>query len=74
MNKPQEIDSIFTKAVLALEEAIFEFEDLLQKSSSLKKKDFEDIVTAKELAESSRNLAVCVIASFNGKKKPLISV
>lgn len=72
MSKPQKIDDKFAQAVLALEEAIFEFEDLLenQEEHCLKNKDVEDLITSKELAESSRDLIICVIASVNGKKRP----
>ena len=70
MSRPNEIDDKFAKIILAIEESIFELEDLLDLNNSFSEKENEDLITAKELAQSARDLVVTVIASNCGKKPP----
>lgn len=69
MSKPQEIDDKLAHVILALEESIFELEELID-SFKFSSKEREDLIAAKELAQSGRDLTICVIASKNGKKPP----
>ncbi len=65
-NSEKKKNDKFAEAVLALEEAIFELEDLLQNHEFLPG-DREDLKSAMELAISSRDLTTHVIASTSGK-------
>lgn len=69
MSKPNETDNKFSHIIFGLEEAIFELEEILN-GSNFSEKEKEDLITAKELAISSRDISMCVIASKNGKKQP----
>lgn len=69
-NHPQEIDDKFAHIVLALEEAIFEIDEIINNNIIDNKKSKEDLMTTKELAQSARDLTIAVIASVNGKDLP----
>lgn len=69
MTKPQEIDDKFAQSVLALEEAIFEIEDIIENHEFTDDQRYE-LITSKRMSESARDLIIGVIASINGKKLP----
>lgn len=69
MLKPHEVDDKLAEVILALEESIFELEEIIE-NFNFSEKEKEDLITAKELAQSSRDLTICVIASKNGKRPP----
>ena len=70
MTKPQAIDDKFAQAVLALEEAAFELEDILENHEDFTDDQKYDLLTSKKMAESARDFIIHVIASISGKKLP----
>lgn len=70
MSRPQETDDKFNRAILLLEESIFEYEDIMENDASkLSEEQKEDLIKSIELACSARDLTVSVIASIKGKTR-----
>jgi hypothetical protein len=70
--QPKDIDDKFAAIILSLEEAIFNLEDLLE-NHDFSEKEISDLITTKELAQSSRDMTIAIIASKNNKKVPNIN-
>lgn len=68
-NKRNLIHDKFATIIATLEESLFEMEEISE-NESVSETEKEDIITAKELTESARNLCLTVIASYTGKKPP----
>jgi len=70
--QPQDIDDKFAAIILSLEETIFNLEDLLE-NHDFSFSEKSDLMTTKELTQSSRDMMISIIASKNNKKVPNIS-